>query len=535
MSRPKGCAAKEGRDRQRIDGMAARAAAGGRREAFKARPCSGRNSIDRPSHRLWAGDGRRPSTENQAGTMTSHEMADREKGIPEVHASWREAFGRSSSSLKAALSLGKTVGKDAEANENYAPAAFSELPVFQAMQKHRGVAGMFGLSNPFYRAHEGRLGAETRCEGRDLINFASYDYLGLNQEPVVAAAAKAAIDVQGTSVSASRLVAGERPQHRRLEEGLASLYGVEDCLTFVSGHATNVSTIGVLMGADDLIVHDELMHNSALIGARLSRAKSVAFRHNNLEHLELVLRENRGRHRNAMILVEGLYSMDGDIPDLPRLIAIKKRFGAWLMVDEAHALGVLGRTGRGVAEQFAVDPREIDVWMGTLSKTLASCGGYICGSRDLIEILKYQAPGFVYSVGLSPPATAAAHAALEILKAEPARVAGLRDNGRLFLTEAKRAGLDTMTSAGCAVVPVMVGCPVRAVRLTERLFERGINALPIIHPAVPMKAARLRFFITARHTQEQITRSVAIIAEELAGIARRQSLAERATLAVMAR
>jgi 7-keto-8-aminopelargonate synthetase-like enzyme len=173
--------------------------------------------------------------------------------------------------------------------------------------------------------------------------------------------------------------------------------------------------------------------------------------------------------------------------------------------------------------------------MGTLSKTLGSCGGYICGSNDLIEILKYQAPGFVYSVGLSPPATAAALAALRILKSDPARVARLVANGHLFVEEAKKAGLDTMTSAGYSVVPVMIGDPVRAVRLTDRLVERGINALPIIHPAVPMKAARIRFFMTSRHTPEQIRLTVKIVAEELANIAKRQSLMERATLAVVAR
>ena len=248
-----------------------------------------------------------------------------------------------------------------------------------------------------------------------------------------------------------------------------------------------------------------------------------------------MLRENRAKHKNALIVAEGLYSMDGDFPDLPRLIEIKKRYGCWLMIDEAHSLGVMGKTGRGSFEHFGVDPREVDIWMGTLSKTLGSCGGYICGNNDLIEILKYQAPGFVYSVGLSPPATAAALAALRILKADPARVARLQANGHLFVEEAKKAGLDTMTSAGYSVVPVMVGDPVRAVRLTDRLLERGINALPIIHPAVPMKAARMRFFITSKHTPEQIRRTVKIVAEELANIAKRQSLMERATLAVVAR
>jgi 8-amino-7-oxononanoate synthase len=479
--------------------------------------------------------------------MTSYELTDRDAAAPGAspsgQATWRDALGRTSHGLKAAaLSLTKSIGgapamaREPEANRNHTPAlGFSDLPVYQAMNKHRSAAGMFGLKNPFYRSHQGRLGAATRCAGRELVNFASYDYLGLNQEPAVAAAAKAMIDACGTSVSASRLVAGERPQHRQLEEALASFYGTEDCLTFVSGHATNVSTIGVLMSGDDLIVHDELMHNSALMGAKLSRATTIGFRHNNLDDLEKVLRENRGKHKNAMIIVEGLYSMDGDFPDLPRLIEIKKRFAAWLMVDEAHALGVLGRSGRGVAEHFAVDPTEIDIWMGTLSKTLASCGGYICGSEVLIEILKYQAPGFVYSVGLSPPGTAAAHAALDILKAEPERVARLHENGRLFVAEAKKAGLDTMTSAGYSVVPILIGCPVKAVRLTERLFQRGVNALPIIHPAVPVKAARLRFFLTCKHTAEQIRSSIQIVAEELAAVSNKQSLVEKATLAVMQR
>jgi 8-amino-7-oxononanoate synthase len=331
------------------------------------------------------------------------------------------------------------------------------------------------------------------------------------------------------------LVAGERMVHRELERELANFYGADACLAFVSGHATNISTIGMLMSPEDLIVQDELMHNSAIVGAKLSRATSINFRHNDLDDLEKVLRENRANHKNALIVAEGLYSMDGDFPDLPRLVEIKKHYGAWLMIDEAHSLGVMGKTGRGSFEHFGIDPRGVDIWMGTLSKTLGSCGGYICGTHDLIEILKYQAPGFVYSVGLSPPATAAALAALRILRSDPERVAKLQANGRFFVEEAKKAGLDTMTSAGFSVVPIMIGDPVRAVRLTDRLLDRGINALPIIHPAVPMKAARIRFFITSRHTQDQIRDTIKIVTEEMANVARRQSLMERATLAVVAR
>src|SRR5215467_944424 len=327
--------------------------------------------------------------------------------VAQSHAGpWPHASDKGPGGVKgAARSLARALGtiRPAEQQVTFKPAIpFGELHIFQTMNKHRSVASMFGLKNPFYRAHDGRLRATAKHEGRVLTNFASYDYLGLKKEPAVADAAKAAIEEAGTSVSASRLVAGERILHRELESELANFYGADACLAFVSGHATNISTIGMLMAPEDLIVQDELMHNSAIVGAKLSRATCINFRHNNLDDLEKVLRENRAKHKNALIVAEGLYSMDGDYPDLPRLIEIKRHYGAWLMMDEAHALGVMGRTGRGVAEHFGLVPRQVDIWMGTLSKTLGSCGGYICGNRDLIDILKYQAAGFVYSVGLSP-------------------------------------------------------------------------------------------------------------------------------------
>jgi 7-keto-8-aminopelargonate synthetase-like enzyme len=316
-------------------------------------------------------------------------------------------------------------------------------------------------------------------------------------------------------VSASRLVAGERRIHRDLEALIAEHYETEDAVVFVSGHATNVSTIGELMNSDDLIVHDEWMHNSAIVGAKLSGATVKSFAHNDLSSLERILSENRGNYKNALVLVEGLYSMDGDFPDLPRIIALKQKYGAWLMVDEAHGLGVLGKTGRGVFEHFDLDPSLVDIWMGTLSKTLGACGGYVAGSQALIDILKYKAGGFVYSVGMSPPLTVAATTAMHLMYAEPDRVERLQRNGRLFLEEARKAGLDTGVSKGYAVVPIMIGDGVKAIRLTDRLHKRGVNVLPILYPAVPMKAARLRFFITSEHTEAQIRDTVQIIKEEL--------------------
>jgi 7-keto-8-aminopelargonate synthetase-like enzyme len=217
----------------------------------------------------------------------------------------------------------------------------------------------------------------------------------------------------------------------------------------------------------------------------------------------------------VLIAVEGVYSMDGDYPDLPKLIEVKKRHHALLMVDEAHSLGVLGKTGRGIGEHFNVNRSDVDIWMCTLSKTFASCGGYISGSKPLIENLKYTAPNFVFSVGISPPNCAAALAAIRLLDREPQRVDQLRRNGKLFLELATQQGFDTGTSRDSAVVPIILGNSMLALRMSKALFERGVNVQPILHPAVEEKAARLRFFITSAHTEEQIRYTVQALIESL--------------------
>jgi 8-amino-7-oxononanoate synthase len=222
--------------------------------------------------------------------------------------------------------------------------------------------------------------------------------------------------------------------------------------------------------------------------------------------------------------------MDGDVPDLPAFIAVARRNRAWLMVDEAHALGVLGPRGFGTADRFGVDPGEVDIWMGTLSKSLVSCGGYIAGSKDLVDFLKVAAPGFVFSVGMTPPAAAAALAALELLEREPERVRRLNDRAALFLKLAREGGLDVGGSIGASIVPIVTGSSIRAGRLAQALFDRGVNVQPILYPAVPERAARLRFFLTASHTEEQIRNAVAILLEE-----NRRVAAEPSDLAAVAR
>jgi 8-amino-7-oxononanoate synthase len=388
---------------------------------------------------------------------------------------------------------------------------FDRQPAYEKMLVSKAASQRLGLDNPFFRVHEGLAGATTRIGGRDYINFSSYNYLGLAGHPQVNQAAKDAIDRYGTTVSASRLVAGERPIQRELEHALARVYGTEDCVVFVSGHATNVSTIGHLFGPKDLVVHDSLIHNSVLMGAQLSGATRRSFPHNDASALNRLLSDIRNQFERVLIVVEGIYSMDGDMPDLPALIDAKRRHKAFLMVDEAHALGVLGKRGYGLHEHFGMGGRDVDIWMGTLSKTLSGCGGYVAGERALVEQLKYAAPGFVYSVGIAPPLAAASLAALTLMQAEPGRVARLRQRGQFFLQQARQGGLDTGLSQGYSVIPVILGSSLKAVRLSNGLFEHGVNVQPIIHPAVEEKAARLRFFLSSEHTEAQITETIRLI------------------------
>jgi 8-amino-7-oxononanoate synthase len=392
---------------------------------------------------------------------------------------------------------------------------FSQHPGYQQLRIIREGAATLGIPNPYFRAHDALAGATTKIDGREFINFSSYNYLGFSGDARVNAAATQALNQYGTSVSASRLVSGERPVHSELEKSLADAYGVEDCIVFVSGHATNVSTIGYLFGPKDLVLHDALIHNSAVQGIELSGAQRRVFPHNDWQAVEDILSRERMQYERVLIILEGIYSMDGDYPDLPRFIDIKRRHRAFLMVDEAHSFGVMGPRGLGIRDHFGVEGAEVDIWMGTLSKALAGCGGFIAGERALVETLRFFAPGFVYSVGMSPPLAAASWAALQYLHSEPHRVKRLQERGREFLEQARAAKIDVGTSTGLAIVPAITGSSIKAARLSQALFERGINVQPILYPAVQEKSARLRFFVSCDHTSEQIRDTVKAVAEEL--------------------
>jgi 8-amino-7-oxononanoate synthase len=400
--------------------------------------------------------------------------------------------------------------------EAYRIEAFPEV---RALEQNFQMIRDAGLENPYFSVHEGVAGDCTRIGGRELISWATYNYLGMSGDPAVAAAAKAAIDRFGTSASASRLVSGEKTIHVELERAVADLVGTDDAITLVGGHATNETVIGHVVGPGDLILHDALAHNSIQQGAVLSGARRRAFPHNDFEAADALLAQVRGQYRRVLMVVEGIYSMDGDFANVPQFVDVARRHKALLMVDEAHSIGVMGSRGRGIAEHFGMDPADVDLWMGTLSKAFGSCGGYIAGSKSLIRWLKYTVPGFVYSIGLPPAAAGAALAAINLLHEQPERVAQLQANSALFLELAAEAGLDTGQSSNSGVVPVILGSSLLSLRLSRALFARGINVQPILYPAVEEAAARLRFFITSSHTAEQIRTTVTVMREELEKIA----------------
>ncbi len=392
---------------------------------------------------------------------------------------------------------------------------FALDPNIRALRIQHASLDADGRKNPYFQVNESIARGTTTIAGRQYINFANYNYLGLCGEPAVSQAAKDAVDRYGTSVSASRIASGERPIQGELEGAIAEMMDVDDCVVFVGGHATNVSTIGHLFGRNDIIFYDELAHNSAIQGALLSGARRVRFPHNDWQALDRLLEDRRGNYDRALIFIEGVYSMDGDFPDISRFVELRNKHKSYLMIDEAHSLGILGKNGGGVREKFGLSGDDADIWMGTLSKTLASCGGYIAGCADLIMYLKYSAPGFLYSVGIPSANAAAALAALKIMQSEPDRVATLRSRAKLFLELAHQNGLNTGHANETAIVPIIIGDSMKCISLSNALFERGINVQPVLYPVVSENASRLRFFLTSIHTEDHIRQTVEAVAQEL--------------------
>jgi len=386
---------------------------------------------------------------------------------------------------------------------------------YRNLKRRFAEAARHGVTVPFFQPRDGISRSTIRWHGSELINYSGYNYLGLSGHPSVSAAAKAAIDKYGTSASASRIVSGQIELHGELEKRLAAFLGTEDALVFISGYLTNVTVISHLLARPDAVIHDSGAHNSIMTGARLSGARTMTFANGEWDELDQLMSKNRADFRRGLLVSEGIYSMDGMKLDLPRAVQSKKRHDLLLMVDEAHSFGIVGRTGRGICEAFDMPPDTIDVHMGTLSKTLASSGGYIAGDRALIEYMRYLCPGFIFSVGLAPADTAAALAALEVLEKEPDRPKRLRESARYFRQLAREWGLDVGGSEESPVVSLIVGDDIAATYLSQQLLLQGIHVQPIVRPAVTASTARLRFFITLDHTEEQFRATIPTLAREL--------------------
>ena len=394
---------------------------------------------------------------------------------------------------------------------------FSQVPEYKEFATMEWYYEQEKYTKNIFVKHAGGSGATVDLEGRTLINFSSYNYLGLANHPRVKQAAKDAIDSFGTSTGAGRSITGEIDLHQQFEAEISEVLRTEDAVISTAGYSTNAFTIGYLCRSQDLILYDELIHNSALVGFKMTGARRFSFPHNDYSALERLLAEHRGKHERAFVFVEGVYSMDGDIPDIPRVIEIKKRHKAILMVDEAHSIGIIGDGGLGVVDYFDIPAGHIDILYGSMSKAFGTCGGYVAGPKPLIAILKNYAPGvLLYGTSPTPANTAAGLEALRIMRSEPERARRVRENAAYFIEQAKAKGLNTYNSKDSGVVPLMIPDSELALWLSVRLFEQGICAYPMIFPVVPRNQSRLRFFVNTDHTREQIDQTIDLIANNLA-------------------
>jgi len=343
-----------------------------------------------------------------------------------------------------------------------------------------------------------------RRAGRDVVSFSCNDYLGLSADPRVVAASVEATRRYGAGAGAARLVTGNHPLYDALERRLAALKETEQAVVFGSGYLANVGILPVLAGPRDLILMDELCHSCLMTGAALSRARIERFRHNDVEHAAELLDARRGGHRHCLLVTEGVFSMDGDVAPLPELAALAARYDAWLMTDDAHALGVIGG-GKGSAHAF--DPRpDVPLEMGTLSKAVGAYGGYLCASEPVAELIRNRARSFVYSTGLPPGVVAAAIAALDIIAEEPER-------GRAALEHARRfTGALGLPDAESAIVPIVLGSAERALAASAELERRGFLVTAIRPPTVPPGTSRLRFAFSAAHRAEDVLAAAEAVA-----------------------
>lgn len=355
-----------------------------------------------------------------------------------------------------------------------------------------------------------RGGSLVLVNGREMGMYASYSYLGLVGHPKINQAAQQAIQKYGTGTHGVRTLAGTLAIHRELEETIAAFKHAEDAITYSSGYVTNLTVVSTLVGRGDYVISDKLNHASIVDGCLMSGAKFLRFQHNDMDALENRLKqvpEGCGK----LVIADAVFSMDGDIIDFPKMVELCKKYRAWLMIDEAHSVGVLGEQGTGIEEHFGM-PHTIDIKMGTLSKTIPSVGGYVAGNKDLIRYLRHASRAYIFSAALPPAQAAAAKAAFEVILEEPWRVTKLRQNAALFINGLKERGFDTMLTE-TAIVPILCGSDEAAFGMTRAAQRKGLFVLPVVSPAVPPGLARLRATVTAAHENGEIENAMDLLSE----------------------
>ncbi|WP_040797612.1 aminotransferase class I/II-fold pyridoxal phosphate-dependent enzyme [Nocardia higoensis] len=397
---------------------------------------------------------------------------------------------------------------------------FADHPeVAATVAKQAAIDKLYGdsaMPNPLFLLRTGPNDVTIEADGGELVNFGAYNYLGLANHPRVVAGAKAALDRYGASASASRIIAGEIPLYRELEARLAEIYGVGDAMITTSGYLTNAGVLGFLLRDGDVAVCDALIHGSVVSGTQWSGCRRITFRHNDPESLRSVLRMSRAGFDRALVVLEGHYSMDGTVGRVDEMASIAREYDCAVMVDEAHSFGVFGDRGHGIREHYRLPADAVDLWMGTLSKALGSCGGFLAGDADLIRAMKAAAPGIAMLTGGPAPAAAgAALAALEVLEQEPERLNRLWANAKQFGALLAERDLDRGLSEGTPICPVIVPGEVRSGFVASYLLQRGVYAGNISAPAVPAGQERLRFFLTSEHTEDQLVRAADLLAEAI--------------------
>lgn len=358
---------------------------------------------------------------------------------------------------------------------------------------------------PYFRKIESDQDTEVIIDGKPVLMFGSNSYLGLTNHPEVKAAAIAAIEKYGTGCAGSRFLNGTLDSHIELEKRLAEFAGKEDAIIFSTGFQVNLGVISCLLGREDYIIWDALNHASIIEGIRLSPAKSLRYKHNDMEALERRLKQC-DPDRIKLIVVDGVFSMEGDLCNLPEIIRLSKQYGAQVMVDEAHGFGVLGDHGRGVCNHFGLT-KDVDLIMGTFSKSFASIGGFIAGSKTTINYLRHHARSYIFSASNTPAATAAAHKSLEIMLREPERVQALQEKTAYSLDRFRKLGFE-IGNTSTPIIPLYIRDNEKTFRITAQLYEEGVFVNPVVAPAVAPEDTLIRFSLMATHTYEQLDRAI---------------------------